>query len=194
VRLLQYASVWLITLGTAVGSLQAQAVATATGPGSYVAVGGGISAFNADYGHNQIAGGYLFVDTHPQWRIGFEGEGRFLRWHAREQVTEAEYLGGIRSDLWPRYRRLMPYAKFLAGAGEISLPFRYAHGGFLTYAPGAGLDIALSDRVTVRAVDFEYQHWPQFTYGALSPYGFSTGLSVRLNGVARYPKGARVRH
>jgi hypothetical protein len=194
VRLLQYASAWLITLGTALGSLQAQAVATATGPGSYVAVGGGISAFNTDYGHNQIAGGYLFVDTHPQWRIGFEGEGRFLRWHAREQVTEAEYLGGIRSDLWPRYRRLMPYAKFLAGAGEISLPFRYAHGGFLTYAPGAGLDIALSDRVTVRAVDFEYQHWPQFTYGALSPYGFSTGLSVRLNGVARYPKGARVSH
>jgi opacity protein-like surface antigen len=172
---------------------RAQAIATATGPGSYLTVGGGVSAFNTDYGHNQIAGGYLFVDTHPQWRVGFEGEGRFLRWHAKEQVTEAEYLGGLRVSLLPRPVRLAPYAKFLAGAGEITLPFRYAHGGFLTYAPGAGLDLAITDRITVRAVDFEYQHWPQFTYGALSPYGFSTGISVRLNGVSRYPKGARAR-
>lgn len=173
---------------------EAQALATASGPGSYLAVGGGVSGFNTDYGHNRIAGAYVFVDSNPQWRVGFEGEGRFLRWHAREQVTEAEYLGGVRVALLPRAVRLAPYAKFLAGAGEITLPFRYAHGGFLTYAPGAGLDVSLNDRITVRAVDFEYQHWPQFTYGALSPYGFSTGVSFRLNGVSRYPKGARARH
>ena len=95
--------------------------------------------------------------------------------------------------IWPRPRPWAPYAKFLAGAGRITLPYGYAHGGFLTYAPGAGVDIALSDRVSLRAVDFEYQHWPQFTYGALHPYGLSAGISVRLNGVTRYPKGRRAR-
>ena len=171
-----------------------QALATATGPGSNIAVGGGISAFETDYGHNRIAGGFVYVDVTPEWRFSFESEGRFLRWHANEQVTETDFLGGIRVPLWQTPKSWTPYAKFLAGAGEITLPYGYAHGGFLTYAPGAGLDIALNDRISVRAVDFEYQRWPKFTYGALSPYGLSAGISVRLNGMSRFPKGARARH
>lgn len=170
----------------------AQAVAAASGPGEYVAVGGGVSGFETDYGHNRIAGGMVFVDVNPQWRVGFEGEARWLRWHSDEQVTESDYLGGVRVALW-KPGTLQPYVKFLAGAGEINLPFGYAHGGFLTYAPGAGLDLALNDRVAVRVVDFEYQHWPKFTYGALSPYGLSAGISVRLNGASRYVRGARAR-
>ena len=173
---------------------RSQAIATATGPGSYVAVGAGVSGFQTDYGHHRIAGVLAFADVNPQWRFGLEGEARFLRWHANEQVTETNYLGGLRVALARRPGRWSPYAKFLAGAGEITLPYGYAHGGFLTYAPGAGLDIALNDRFTVRAADFEYQHWPQFTYGALSPYGLSAGLSLRLNSVPRYPKGSRARH
>ena len=176
------------------GNAVAQASATATGPGSFVAVGAGISGFTTDYGHNHLAGGFTVIDVNPQWRVGFEGEARFLRWHANEQVTESNYLGGVRVVVWPHPRRWSPYAKFLAGAGEITLPYGYAHGGFLTYAPGAGLDVALTDRLAVRVVDFEYQHWPEFSYGALSPYGVSAGVSVRLNGVSRYPKGARARH
>ncbi len=184
----------LFTCLCATQQLRAQALATATGPGSFVAVGAGISGFETDYGHNRIAGAFTYVDVNPHWRVGFEGEARFLRWHANEQVTETNYLGGLRVALWPRPRRWSPYAKFLAGAGKITLPFDYAHGGFLTYAPGAGLDVTLNDRITARVADFEYQHWPQFPYGALSPYGVSAGLSVRVNGISRYPKGARVRH
>lgn len=186
----------LLLTGAAVlysGAAQAQAIATASGPGSNITIGGGISAFNTAYGQNKIAGAFVFVDTNPHWRIGFEGEGRFLRWHAQEQVVEADYLGGLRVALLPRPARISPYAKFLAGAGEITLPFRYAHGGFLTYAPGAGVDVAINERISVRAIDFEYQHWPQFTYGALSPYGVSAGVSVRLNSLSRYPKGPRFR-
>lgn len=170
----------------------AQAIATASGPGSYVAVGGGVSEFETDYGHNRIAGGMAYLDVNPHWRVGFEGEARWLRYHANEQVTESDYLGGVRVSLWKPHR-LQPYAKFLAGAGEITLPFGYAHGGFLTYAPGTGLDVALNDRISVRAVDFEYQRWPKFTYGGLSPYGVSVGLSVRLNRASRYVRNARAR-
>ena len=172
--------------------MMAQAISTASGPGSYVAVGGGVSEFQADYGHRNIAGGFVYVDANPQWRVGLEGEARFLRYHTFEDVKESDYLGGVRvAILQPR--RWQPYGKFLAGVGKITLPFNYAHGSFLTYAPGAGLDIALTDSITVRAVDFEYQHWPQFTYGAMSPYGLSAGISVRLNPVRRYPRGSRVR-
>lgn len=171
----------------------AQALATATGPGSSVVVGGGLSGFQTDYGHNRIAGGFAFVDVNPHWRWGFEGESRFLRWHADEQVTESTYVGGFRLNIWPTPRHWSPYAKVLVGAGEITLPYSYAHGGFLTYAAGAGLDIALGDRIAARVVDFECQRWRQFSYGALSPYGVSAGFSFRLNGVSRYPKGARVR-
>ena len=168
----------------------AQAVATAGGPGSYVAIGGGVSAFNSDYGHREIGGGVAYVDVNPQWRVGLEGEARFLRWHSFEDVKQSDFLGGLRVAVL-RPGRWNPYAKFLAGVGRITLPFAYAHGSFLAYAPGAGVDLALGDRVSVRVVDLEYQRWPQFSYGALSPYGISAGISVRLNPVRRYPKGAR---
>ncbi len=180
----------LACVGTATAA--AQAVATATGPGSYVAIGGGVSGFQADYGHQDLGGCFVYVDLKPQWRIGLEGEARFLRFHDFEQVTESTYLGGLHVALL-RPRRLQPYAKFLAGVGKMTLPFGYAHGSFLTYTPGAGLDVAVNDRITVRALDFEYQQWPQFPYGALNPYGFSTGISVRLNAVPRFPKGRRAR-
>lgn len=166
---------------------RAQAAATASGPGAYIAVGGGITMFQADYGSRGLGGGLVFADVNPQWRVGLEGEIRMLRWHTDERVTESNYLGGLRIALW-RPRRVQPYGKLLAGLGKITLPFGYGRGAFLVYAPGAGVDVALTDRVSVRAIDFEYQDWPQFAYGRLNPYGFSAGVSVRLNPVFRYPK------
>ena len=172
----------------------AQAISTATGPGSYVAIGGGVSGFQTDYGRNHMEGAFAYADVNPQWRVGLEGEARYLRWHANQQVKETTYVGGVRLVLWPTSSRWEPYGKFLAGAGEITLPYGYAHGTFLTYAPGAGLNLALNERIILRIIDLEYQHWPQFTYGSLSPYGISAGLSLRLNGMSRLPKEARARH
>lgn len=170
-----------------------QALATATGPGIYAAVGGGVSGFQTGYGHNQIGGAVAYADLNPHWRVGLEGEARYLRWHSQEQVIESNYLGGVRVKLLPKPGRWEPYAKFLAGAGRITLPYGYAHGTFLAYAPGAGLELAVTDRISVRAIDVEYQHWPQFTYGSLNVYGVSTGVTLRLNGTSQYPKGARAR-
>ncbi len=174
-----------------VSSAKAQAVPTAVGPGSNLTVGGGIAAYQAVYGVRNITGGFVYADANPQWRVGLEGEARFLRYRTFADVTETTYLGGLRV-LILRPRRLQPYAKFLAGMGRITLPFEYAHGSFLAYAPGAGLDVALNRYVTLRAVDVEYQHWPQFTYGPLNPYGVSAGVSVRLNPIRLFP-GSRLR-
>jgi hypothetical protein len=179
----------LLLLLAPVKGATAQAVATATGPGSSLVIGGGVTDFQVDYGHRDVSGGLIYADVNPQWRFGLEGEARFLRWNTAERVTESNYIGGARvAFLRPRWR-LQPYGKFLAGMGKITLPFGYAHGTFLAYAPGAGLDVAVNDRVSIRAFDFEYQHWPQFAYGPLSPYGVSMGISVRVNPVIRYPHG-----
>lgn len=183
-RLLLLATLLANACGTT--QLHAQAVPTASGPGSYIAVGGGFSWFQADYGHRDIGGGVLYAEVNPHWRFGLEGEARFLQAHTAQDVTEANYLGGVRvAILHPR--KLQPYVKFLAGVGKITLPYNYAHGSFLAYAPGAGLDLPLNDRLSIRAIDVEYQRWPGFPYGSLSPYGLSAGLLIRLNAVPHYP-------
>lgn len=185
-RIAACAGVLLLALGA-----RGQALSTAGGPGSYLAVGGGVSAFQQDYGQNWIGGGAVFVDMNPTWRYGLEGEARWMNYHTEEQVTQANYLGGVRVMLWKPESRLQPYGKFLAGVGHMNFPFGYATGNYLAMVPGAGVDIHLNDRWSVRAVDFEYQLWPQFTYGQLKPYGVTVGVRYRINGVDQYPKSAK---
>ena len=115
-----------------------------------------------------------------------------LRYHTSEYVNETDYLGGVRV-LVLRFHGLEPYTKFLVGMGKIKLPFGDGHGSFLAYAPGAGLDYTLSQNVTLRAIDFEYQHWLQFPYGSFSPYGISCGIRVGITPLARIPQSVRKR-
>jgi opacity protein-like surface antigen len=164
----------------------AQATPAASGPGSYVSAGVGFSSYQADYGQRWIDGGVAFVDVHPTWRYGIEGEARMLNYHTAEGVKESAYLVG--PIIYLRPHRFRPYAKFLIGAGKIDFPFGYGQGTFLAYAPGAGIDYILSDRISVRAIDLEYQQWPQFTFGALHPYGVSAGIVIRLTKLSRYPR------
>lgn len=168
---------------------QAQAHPTATGPGSYIAVGGEVSLFQADYGKQNLGGFNIFADIHPTWRYGIEAEARFLSHNTSEDVTETDYLIGPIISIRPG--PLRPYVKFLVGAGNIVFPFKYATGSYLAYAPGAGLEYLIGDRFAIRIIDFEYQSWPSFTYGELHPYGISAGISYRLNDVIRLPKHAR---
>lgn len=168
-----------------------QALPTAKGPGAHVEVGAAASMFQQDYGKRYIGGSTVYADVYPHWRYGAEAEVRFLNQYTSQNVTMANYMGGLKFGIRPHVTRLQPYAKMMVGVSHIVLPFRYAEGNFLTYAPGAGLDIAVSDRVKFRAVDFEYQRWPDFPYGSLSPYGITVGVSFRLNHYQRFPKGHR---
>jgi hypothetical protein len=176
----------LVFMGLGLRSLRAQALPTATGPGSYIAVGGGGSIFQTDYGQRAVGGLTAYADLNPTWRYGIEGEARFLRFRTSEQVTETSYLIGPRVAL--RFGPVRPYVKFLVGDGKINLPFHYAQGSFLSYAPGAGVEYMVGDRFAVRILDVEYQLWPGFPYGELHPYGISAGISFRLNAVSRFPK------
>ena len=114
----------------------AQAIPTAKGPDSFTAVGGGVALFESDYGQRLLGGGLLYTDINPEWRVGFEGEARYLRMHSDEDVTETNYLAGPRY-VWRKWG-VRPYAKMLFGAQRMTFPFKYAQGTFFTYAPGGG--------------------------------------------------------
>jgi hypothetical protein len=171
---------------------QAQAVATASGPGSFISLGMEASGFQQDYGKHYIGGETVFVDANLYRRIGIEAEGRLLNAHTAESVKEQTYLIGPKITALPR--RFRPYVKLLAGGGKLDFPFHYAKGSYFVVAPGAGLDFHLAGRLSVRVADFEYQIWPQFSFGQLHPYGISSGLSFDLYSPGGRPHGLRFRH
>jgi hypothetical protein len=186
-RWLVYAALALACVATPI--TRAQDIPTAKGPGGYVALGGGISLFQSDYGHRTLGGGLLYLDMNPEWHIGLEAEARYLRLHTDENVTESNYLAG------PTYTRRLwgfrPYVKLLVGAQRMTFPYKYANGTFFTYAPGGGIQYVAGDRLIVRMVDFEYQLSPTFaSFGELRPYGLSAGISLRLNPRDHFPKDA----
>ncbi len=155
-----------------------QARYAGTGPGSLVVVGTTAGTFKLDYGHRNLGSLGMFVDLNPSWRFGVEGEFARTRVHSDAETRYSTYLVGPRISLRPH--RLDPYVKVLAGLGRFSFPYGYATGNYFVIAPGAGVDWRASDRVRLRLVDFEYQEWPQFTFGQIHPYGISAGFSVSL--------------
>lgn len=157
----------------------AQAAYTATGPGTYVSVGATFSGFNTDYGKQKVGGGTLYVDANLYRRFGIEAEARKLTLNTTEDVKESTYLVGPKiSFLRHGYR---PYGKLLVGRGDFNFPFNYAKGQYFVMAPGGGIDYRVKhSRLSLRMIDFEYQVWPQFTFGAIHPYGVSAGLSFQV--------------
>ncbi|MGA3131255.1 MAG: hypothetical protein ABSD59_10670 [Terracidiphilus sp.] len=148
--------------------------------------GGFYSFFDANYESYRMTGLGTYIDWTPPmfWYFGAEGESRWLIFKGANNLREYNYLAG------PRYtffigRVVHPYAKLLAGAGEINFPYHLAHGGYLAIAPGGGADFSLHQRWRMRA-DYEYQIWPNFVgapgipSNALKPNGVSVGVSFGI--------------
>lgn len=184
------AAACLATLMTVAGAAGAQALPTAKGPGSNIEVGFGVSGFQNPYGQQNLLGPTVYASVNPHWRYGLVGEAHFLKYNSDNQTSLTTYMGGPKVQIL-RPGRWEPYGKFVVGMGHIVLPYKYAEGNFLAYAPGGGLEISLGDYIKFRAVDFEYQKWQDFPYGKLSPYGITTGFTFRLNPLHRYPDGRR---
>jgi hypothetical protein len=156
--------------------LHGQVVAAGRG-GAHLVAGGFISGYSPDYGPNELIGVGGFLDFNLRGHLGVEGEMRFLRFNQTYDVHEDNY------ELGPRYRwrirRWEPYGKFMIGNGQFNFPFSYGHGGYLMLVPGGGLDVHFH-RFTIRAIDYEYQHWTNFQNSTLSPDGFSSGIAYRI--------------
>lgn len=174
----------MICLGWLAAKASAQALPTASGPGPYISLGAGVSAIQADYGQRILGGGMLFSDMHVTARYGIEAEARWLDKHTDEGVTERTLLVGPHVYLF-KHGPFKAYGKFLVGQAHMTFPFGYAKGNYLALVPGAGLDVKLTPRIELRALDFEYQDWRNFTFGPMHPYGISAGISFRLTHVFR---------
>jgi len=164
---------------------RAQVVPAADAGGVRLSAGGTASGYYLNYGEMKIMGATAFVDFDTLRHFGLEGEARWLAFHlpddqhgpaADEHATT--YLAGPRYSRY--YGRFQPYAKALVGIGQFNYPYNFAKETDLVVAPGGGFDYRLTHRIRWRAVDFEYQIWPQFQYGRMSSYGLSSGLRIKI--------------
>jgi len=155
--------------------VRGQALPTATAAGAYVTVGGMGSISKMDYGQRTVRGATLYADLNRTWRYGAEIQVQSLQFNGTRETT---FLAGPRVSF--RSRGLIPYVKVLVGVGKFDAPYNYGAGRYLVYAPGAGLDWDLTQRLRLRLINVEYQSWPQFTFGQLHPYGASAGISLRI--------------
>lgn len=163
---------------------EGQKLPTATAPGAYLAVGGTYGEFQAQYPQRLLGGVGVYADLNIRTHFGIEGEARFLRQNQIDGSNETTYLIGPRFEL--HRGRFSPYMKGLVGEGKLIFPYGDGYGTYTAFALGGGLDVNLTPKIKLRAFDFEYQDWPNFTLGAgspqsaLTPYGVSAGLSYRV--------------
>jgi hypothetical protein len=175
------AFVFLFVLSAGVALARAQAVESATARQFTISAGGMASGFQPDEGPNDLFGLGTYVDVHFTHWFQVEGEGRWLRFHQYAGEHQDTYLIGPKIPIRQFGGRSQIYGKAMIGLGKMTFPNNYGYGSFTALAFGAGLDYRLSHRVTLRAIDFEYQDWPKWlNNNPLYPYGFSVGMAYRV--------------
>ena len=155
-----------------------QVVPAGDAGGYNLTVGATATGDYLQYGGRKMIGIAAIADIDTKRRTGIEGEAEWLIFHQTGNVHTATYLIGPRYHL--TYGRFQPYLKGLVGFGQFYYPYNLGQDNDLVIAPGGGVDFRLTHRVRLRLADFEYQYWPLFHYGALSSYGISSGIRVRI--------------
>jgi hypothetical protein len=183
-------ALFCIALAAGAHSARAQVVPSAEGNRISITAGGLGSLFQPDYGGggvpgtspNRLYGVGAFVDVKFTRWVQIEAEGRWLRFNEFLNIDEDNYLIGPRLPIQRlRFWKATPYAKALIGYGKMNFEYNDAYGHFTDIAFGGGLDIKLTRKINVRAIDFEYQDWPTWVNNqSLKPYGFSAGFSYRV--------------
>jgi len=161
------------------GVSQAQVAPSAFRSPISLTAGGTVSAFEPDYINSKLLGAGAYLDLNIFHGIGIEAEGRWQRFHELDGINQDNYLIGPRVKLHHIWRAT-PYVKALGGFSEMNFEYNLAHGRFTTIALGGGVDIRLTRRWSVRAIDAEYQIWPDFLNASLRPYGASVGIGYRI--------------
>ncbi len=150
------------------------------------------SGFESRYDTNYpLFGPGAYVDVHFTRWVQLEAEGRWLRFNNYYSDSQDNYLIGPRVPI-KRFGKFQSYGKVLVGLAKMQFPRGdyYLHGSFTALAFGGTLDYRLNKRWSLRALDFEYQDWPNFIpkeagvagspTGSLQPYGVSVGIGYRV--------------
>jgi hypothetical protein len=173
-----FCALLLAFLSGGLAKARAQSQESAIGGEQGMSVGGTINGTYLGYGKRWIGGAGASVDIGWNTRLGAEGEANFTFYRQFANTHSTTYLGG------PRYTfhvlgsglRFRPYAKCLVGVGDFNFPYNYGHGSYFVVAPGGGVDYRLTYRLRIRVADFEYQYWPQFSFGSTQNYAITTGF------------------
>jgi hypothetical protein len=159
-------------------SASAQVVYSGDKGGFSITAGATASGYEVQYGQQKLAGIAGVVDVDSRRRIGVEAEGRWVLFNSPDQTQVKTWMGG------PRYYfargKFQVYGKGLVGIGQFTFPYTYAQGNYLVIAPGGGVDYRWRRKISFRLADFEYQMWPQFTYGSMNSYGISVGVKYHI--------------
>ena len=155
----------------------AQSAESANAGRPFVSIGVAASGYTLGYGDRRIIGLSAWIDADTIRRLGFETEMRRLEYRQTANVHAETYLTGVRYHL--NLAHTQPYVKVLGGYGHFNFPYNFAKGSYFVIAGGGGVDYRLNPRWTVRG-DFEYQSWPQFTYGPMNSIGANIGIRYRV--------------
>ena len=167
-----------------VASLRASAQATAAG------LGGGKMQVGATYSNSQsdeylprTQGASAYATFDFTEHLGLEAAIHLPALQAPDGWVEKSYLAGVRYV--HKVGRFEPYAKVLAGFGQVSVQHTYMQmpgvpGTYSAFAVAAGLDIRLAHKLNIRALDYEYQEWPSFPSHSLTPTIVSVGAAFRF--------------
>lgn len=140
--------------------------------------GGMVSLYNPDYVDYKLGGIGGYVDLNVFHGYGIEAEGRWQHFHEYYGMSQDNYLLGPRKQIF-HFWKARPYVKVLGGFTNMNFGGDIGTGRFTTIAFGAGADIRLDRRWSVRG-DYEYQWWPDFLGDHLDPNGVSVGMSYRI--------------
>jgi len=180
----------LFVLCLAATSVRAQVAESATVRPFTMSAGGTASVFSPNISGlsqkpyfinapaNYLIGLGTYADLHFSHWVQIEGEARWLRLNEKNSEFEDQYLIGPKVPLL-QIGRANVYGKAMIGLGR--LRFSGGHAYCTSLAFGGGFDYRLSRKVTLRAIDFEFQDWPKFLDKATSrPYGVTVGMAYRV--------------
>lgn len=158
-----------------------QAVPTATDRQLTITAGGFASGFQSNDANDYLVGAGTYVDLHFSHWVQLEGEARWLRFNETYGEHEDTYLIGPRVPVWRFGSKTELYGKALIGLGKMTFPYGYGYGSFTALAFGGSLDYHATRKLTIRALDVEYQDWPVWLNNtSLQPYGVSVGVGYRV--------------
>jgi hypothetical protein len=179
-------------------AVPAQVVPAATARQVTITAGGMASIFQPDFAGRWSAstslpvpesstqplfGAGAYVDVKLSRWVQLEAEARWQRFNEYYGIYQDNYLAGPRFPVY-RFKKATVYAKALGGFSKMNFGTYYGqtagHGRFTDVAFGGGVDIKMTHRLSIRALDAEYQYFPDWGNTTLSPYGASVGIGYRI--------------
>ena len=173
-----------LTFGVVIAAPQLSAQAVPTATGRTLAVGVAYQNIDPDYGPDRASGLQIFANYDIARYLGLTAEVNLQTAFSDVVFKENSYMFGARGEY--RRGRYMAYGKALIGdatssnntsrnPGLLNSP-----GSYPTFGLGGGLDIRLEHHLTVRAIDYEDQHWFTYHPNSLTPHMLSFGVAYRL--------------